>query len=385
MSHTLAGGTFAPMFARSSARAGTDLLACAAMTRVGRIVSCVAMVLALVLGLSRVSAAAPPLPSSLRVAVKQAPPFAVRGADGSWSGTSIELWRAIADELDLRYELHETSLDDMLAGVAEGRYDVAVAALTVTSEREEIMDFTHPFHTTGLAIAVSSQREPYWRGVLQTVFSLVFLKLIGALALIQLCVGTLVWMLERRANPEQFPNEVRRGVPTGFWWATVTMTTVGYGDKAPKSTLGRVVALVWMLASMVIIASVTATIASALTIERLDARISGPEDLHRFEVGVIAGTTGASFLREEKIVTHSYADAHAALDALSAREIDALVWDAPLLHAAMVEHPQWRIELVPGVFQRQDYAIAVGEGSPLREAINRVLPEKLREQELDAQ
>jgi polar amino acid transport system substrate-binding protein len=339
-----------------------------------------AIILLVSLNLASTAAAAPPPDPSepLIVAVKQAPPFAYRGPDGEWTGQSVELWRSIADELGLRYELRETTLDDMIGGVAEGRYHVAVAALTVTSEREQLVDFTHPFHTTGLAIAVSSKLDPYWRGVIGTVFSLAFLRLIGVLALIQLTVGTLVWLLERRSNAEQFPRDVKRGVPTGFWWATVTMTTVGYGDKAPKSSFGRAVALLWMLASMVIIASVTATIASSLTIERLDARIRGPEDLHRFEVGVIANTTGASYLTEQRAVTQSFDDTQAALAALTNGEIDALVWDAPLLRSAIAENPDLAIELVPGVFQRQDYAIAVGEGSELRERINRVLPEKLR-------
>ncbi len=322
-------------------------------------------------------------PETLTVAVKQAPPFAIKQPNGEWTGTSVALWREIAEELALDYELRETTLDDMLLGVAEGRYAAAVAALTVTSEREASVDFTHPFYTTGLAIAVSSEREPYWAGVLETVFSLVFVKLIATLALIQLAVGTVVWALERRANTEQFPDDPARGVPSGFWWATVTMTTVGYGDKAPKSALGRTVALIWMLASMIILASVTATIASSLTIERLDARLRGPEDLGRFEVGVIAQTTGAAFVRDENIVARSFADAEAALAALDEREIDALVWDAPLLRTAIAEQPELDIELVPGVFQRQDYAIAVGEGSPLREAINRVMPEKVRKIEFD--
>ena len=213
--------------------------------------------------------------------------------------------------------------------------------------------------------------------MLQTVLSRAFLQLIAALALIQLTVGTLVWFFERRAN-DQFPDDPARGVPTGFWWATVTMTTVGYGDKAPRTTMGRVIALVWMLASMVIIASVTATIASSLTVEKLEARIRGPEDLHRFEVGVITATTGATFLKEEKIVAREYADADAALAALVSGEIEALVWDAPLLREAIANDPTLPIEMVGGVFQRQDYAIAVGEGSELREAINRVLPAKVR-------
>jgi polar amino acid transport system substrate-binding protein len=338
-----------------------------------------ALVLALLLLLlawPRATMAAPEQP--LIVAVKDAPPFAYRTDDGEWTGQSIELWRAVADELNLRYTLHETTLDDMIAGVAEGRYQVAVAALTVTSERERVVDFTHPFHTTGLAIAVSNAREPYWQGVIGTVFSLAFLRLIAVLAVIQLAVGTLVWLIERRGNAEQFPREPKRGVPAGFWWATVTMTTVGYGDETPKSMLGRSVALMWMLASVIIIASVTATIASSLTIERLDKRIRGPEDLHRFEVGVIASTTANAYMDDKKAVIHSYEDSDTALAALLAGEIDALVWDAPLLRSMVAENPDLGIELVPGVFQRQDYAIAVGEGSELRERINRVLPEKLR-------
>ena len=104
--------------------------------------------------------------------------------------------------------------------------------------------------------------------------------------------------------------------------------------------------------------------------------------LHRFEVGVIRATTGESFLRDEKIVAREYASSDEALAALARGEIEALVWDAPLLRAVMDEQPELGIELVPGVFQRQDYAIAVGEGSPLREAINRALPNKIRGLEL---
>lgn len=351
---------------------------CRSAARAAGLATGLAASLALLLAGST-SSAAPPL----EVAVKSAPPFAVRDSDGRWSGTSIELWREIAAELELDYELRETSLDDMLSGVADGRYQVAVAALTVTAEREARVDFTHPFYTTGLAIAATRERRPYWRGVVDTVFSWAFLRLIGALAAIQLSVGAVVWLVERRRNPEQFPAAPGRGVPSGFWWATVTMTTVGYGDKAPKTALGRAVALAWMLASMIILASVTATIASSLTVERLDGRIRGPEDLHRFDVGVVASTSAETYMREHSIVSTSYADAPRAMKALREGEIDAFVWDAPLLRALMRRQGDGSVELVPGLFQRQDYAIAVGEGSDLREAINRVLPEKIRQRSLD--
>ena len=207
----------------------------------------------------------------LVIGTKEAPPFAFKREDGTWDGISFALMRRLSNDLGFDYRIEERTLDGLFTGLEEGQLDLSIAALTVTPEREERVDFTHPFYTTGLAIAVPKQREPAWRRVVETVVSPVFLQLIVALALIQLGVGSLVWALERRANPDQFPDQPTRGIASGFWWATVTMTTVGYGDKAPKSALGRAVALVWMLASMIILASVTATIASSLNFSAVSA------------------------------------------------------------------------------------------------------------------
>lgn len=344
----------------------------------------------LLLTTSATALAQPPEADELTVAIKVAPPFTLREGPPEgpavWKGPSVELWEDIARELDLHFHYRETTLDDMLDGVAERRYDVAVAALTVTADREERVDFTHPYYTTGLAIAVSREQTSPWVNVLGTVFSYDFLQVLVVIALIQLGVGTTVWLFERRSNPEQFPTDIAKGVANGFWWAAVTMATVGYGDKTPKTGPGRFVAMMWMLASMVILASVTAMIASSLTVERLESRLRGPDDLPRFRVGAIEATTGDRFLRSQAIPAASFVGAEEALDALVSGEIDALVWDEPLLRSAIERGPEvWgrQVEVVPGVFQRQDYAIAVGEGSPLREAINRVLPDKIADVQLE--
>ena len=69
--------------------------------------------------------------------VKEAPPFAIKQADNTWSGLSIELWQDIATDLQ-SYTWRELDLPGLLRGVADGSLDVAVAALTITPEREAV-------------------------------------------------------------------------------------------------------------------------------------------------------------------------------------------------------------------------------------------------------
>jgi voltage-gated potassium channel len=55
----------------------------------------------------------------------------------------------------------------------------------------------------------------------------------------------------------------------GIWWAVVTLCTVGYGDKFPVSTAGRLVALVLMISGIGLLSLVTATIASVFVEQKI--------------------------------------------------------------------------------------------------------------------
>src|SRR5262245_39754047 len=145
-----------------------------------------------------------PSAQKLIVGVKEAPPFAIKQADNTWTGLSIELWQAIATDLHLSYTWRELDLPGLLQGVADGSLDVGVAALTITPERERLFDFTQPCYITGLGIAVPARPESRRFAIVQRILSRPFLEIVVFLGLMLLGVGSLIWLCEHRHNAHQF-------------------------------------------------------------------------------------------------------------------------------------------------------------------------------------
>jgi voltage-gated potassium channel len=76
----------------------------------------------------------------------------------------------------------------------------------------------------------------------------------------------LVMLFEGHAKNSNIHN-----YPDALWWAIVTVTTVGYGDRYPVTTGGRAVAVVLMLVGIGLIGTLTATVASVFVKEHTDA------------------------------------------------------------------------------------------------------------------
>ncbi|HEY0791238.1 MAG TPA: transporter substrate-binding domain-containing protein [Chthoniobacterales bacterium] len=328
----------------------------------------------------------PALPrQELRVGVFPEPPFDILQADGSWTGLSVELWQQIATELGLTYAWQRTDRDGRFAGLTQGWLDVSVGPLTITARREQICDFTHAYFSTGLGMAVLAKKPlegilglgilqwSLWRSVAKIV-----LGLLAALTV----VACLVWICERRGNAEQFGHgNTWRGLGAAMWWAAVTMTTVGYGDLAPRTPRGRLVAILWMFTSLILVSTFTATMASILTAERLSGTIviHGPEDLRRLRVGALATGPSQEYLRTNHVSFEPLL-VDALFEALHQRKVDVIVLDEVLLrYQVRTRHPG-EFTVLPLRLDSELYAFALREGSPLREAINRVMLRKIHEQ-----
>ena len=312
----------------------------------------------------------------LVIGTKEAPPFAMKAPDGSWSGISIELWRRIASDLRLQYRFEETTLQGLIDGTASRTLDAAVAALTVTAERERRVDFTQPFYTTGLGIAVPNNAAFAWWQLLRSFLSLSFLGALVALVGITLAIGSLVWFVERHRT-EHFQGGVRTGLMSGVWWSALTLTQAGT-DKGPQTAAGRAVAVAWMAASVIVISIFTAGITSQLTTRQLQGVVHGLSDLRSVRVGTVGGTAALDYLTHARIEYDTYATPRDGLKALKAGTLDAFVYDRPLLGWLAKEGFGSSVQVLDITFDRQNYAIALPTGSALRAPINEVMIEAIR-------
>lgn len=322
-------------------------------------------------------------PRKLMVGTKEAPPFSLKDEKGRWTGISIDLWRQIAAELNLTYEFQELEQKQLLAGLADGSLDVVLENLTITPERLDEFDFTYPFYTTGLGIAVPLQenKKPVIAVIKQLFSSRDVLRVLIVILLILLIVGFLVWLFERKANSAHFGGNAVKGIGSGVWFAAVTMTTVGYGDLHPKTTGGRSVALIWMFIAVIFVSLFTATITSMLTANRLETSVRGLEDLKKELVGTLPDTTSESFLKKNLIAVQAYKSVPEGLAALMDGKIKAFLYDIPELRYRIRQQFPGKIEVLPQVYSQENYGIAFRNNSSLRKNLNRVLLQKIRQQE----
>jgi ABC-type amino acid transport substrate-binding protein len=312
----------------------------------------------------------------IRVVTKPVEPFSF-SEGGQLRGFSIDLWEAVAKEAGFQFEMQNVdTVPQMLEVLKTRQAEVAIAAISITAERHAIMDFSQPYYDSGLQILVSAtgERSGGLGGNLARQFwNWNTVKVLGLVFLVMFLISHAVWWFERRRNPEMYPEAYGAGVWESFWWTISMLCTGGCEAKGPMGVPARLVAILWMVVSIVLIAYFTAAVTTEMTVKSLAGDISGPGDLPGVKVGTLAGSTAETWLRNNKAKLSSYPDVSSAIAALNSGQIKAVVYDAPVLRYYLSKKVGTRLRLVGPIFEKQSYGIGLQQDSPLRVPINRAL------------
>jgi len=307
----------------------------------------------------------------LKVGVAGSSPFVVQGENGM-TGASVEIWRAVATELDVEYTLVPLpTVDALIDATATGSIAVGIGPISITANRAARVDFTQPYYEAHLAL-LGKPTTSVWKRV-RPFLSRAFGVAVGTLLLLLFVIGNLVWFAERRRNAAQFPTKYGSGVGEGMWFAIVTMTTTGYGDRFPITTAGRVVASVWMIFSTIAASSITAGIATALTVSSLDERDASINDLSGKRIAVVRGTAAARIAKRNRARISEWSTREDAIAAVERQQAEAILFDSPALQVWLDAHPSSDLELSILPLASQDYGFALPPGSELRRKIDRAV------------
>ena len=337
------------------------------------------LIAAMVLGLCFFFAASPARAQpaaeapTLQVYTKPIEPFSFE-RDGKALGFSIDLWERVANKIGVKYEIHWVkTVGNLIDALKSKQADIGVAAISITAEREALVDFSTPFYESGLAVLVKAKGQSATSVIAQALFTTTVLKFLLALLGILILVSHLIWYFERHANGDQFPKPYLRGVWESSWWAISTILSGGCDAKGPVVVVGRIVAAFWMLLCIIVITYFTAAITTIMTVNQLSSDIKGVSDLPGKQVATVKGSTAERYLQEHGMRVNAFDTIDDAYAALEKDKVVAVVYDQPILDYHVKMSGGSSMQVVGRLFQRQNYGIGLQQGSPYRKQINSAL------------
>jgi len=292
---------------------------------------------------------------------------------GSWGGFEVELWEKIAQNLNIEFEyVSEENFQTLLDKTEKGEYELAMAGISRTAERREKLDMSFLTLDSGLTILTRKITKLPVKELIINLFNSGLGTITLILFVVAFVVANIFWLIEKGQSVAE---GYGAGIFESFWWSIATFSTVGYGDIFPLTVLGKSFGILAIMVGLAVFGLYIANLSAALSAQRSRGEINGLEDLSYVRVGTKTGTSTLSFLSDSGITAKEYTDIKDAYKALLRKEIDAVVFDSPVLRHDMRTMLS-RTTLVGEIFARQTYAFIAPKGS--RELMDRINGEIIR-------
>ncbi len=307
--------------------------------------------------------------STLQIGYAGSEPFVISGNEAT--GIAPDIWKEIAFNAELDYTFKPyPSINEGIAAVQSGELDVLVGPITINSQRAEDISFSQPFFDTEMGILAPIMELTLWDRI-APLFSVNFLLAVLSFLLLLTFVGLIFWVVEGRNYPEEYGNKPSKGIGSGIWLALVTMTTVGYGDMAPKTTVGRIVIGSWMIVSLIMATSFIAGIATTLSLTgRTEKTITQLGQLDGKKVAVPNYTKMVDNFKAVGGIPVTVNNVEEGYRLLTDGKVDALVYDIVPLEYISNSSPRKDYKLSKRNINPQHYGFVFPLNSPLRHTVN---------------
>lgn len=309
----------------------------------------------------------------LSVVVSEMPPF-VMESKNKFAGFEIELWEMIAKEMQVDFDYSKHNFQELIPIVNKKEADIAFASITINEKREELIDFSHSTFNSGLHILLSKNRKNINFGnTIKTFFAegyKQFLKPLLILLGIILVLGTVLYVVERNNGSmslSYFP-----GILQATWIFMCSMLGLDGAlfVYSVSSWIGRLIVSLGQLISLAFLGLFIGELTAFITTKKFRLNIEGAKDLEGKNVATVQGTTSESMLKGFGAIVTPMITIEEAYKKLKSNQVDAVVFDAPILkYYALNGGSDWA-EITGEVFDKQEYGFVLQEGSALRKDVN---------------
>ncbi len=263
---------------------------------------------------------------ALKVVVKPFPPNVIINQNGKPHGFDIEAWEYIAQDLSLDFDYHVVDeFKLILPGIEDTLYDIGIAGITIRSDREERIDFSHAYMSSGLSIITLKTDHGFiptaWRMILR-----IWRPFLVLAIYLFLCSILIYWA---EYGNKSFDDKFKKGMGQAVYFTNTVTSSTGFGDFVPKTPIGRTIACCMMWIGIgIIFPYMTAVMNDVLNYE--DPQ-TNKEWLKGKRIATVESSSSENTLYEMGIKTSLYKNIKECQTALDDNTVDGIVFDMPVV------------------------------------------------------
>ncbi|XP_017566057.1 glutamate receptor ionotropic, delta-1 isoform X1 [Pygocentrus nattereri] len=345
----------------------------------------------------------------------------ILGQPKKYKGFSIDVLDALAKILGFKYDIYQVadskygsqlpngSWNGMIGELINKRADLAVSAITITPERENVVDFSKRYLDYSVGILM---RKPEEKINIFSLFAPFDLAVWACIAAAIPVVGVLIFLLTRMQSlrsqnppgPHQ-PPSMSSSLHSAIWIVYGAFMQQG-GDSVVGSVALRIVMGSWWLFTLIVCSSYTANLAAYLTVSRMDNTIRTFQDLARqmdLDYGTVRDSAVYDYFRAKGTnpleQDSTYAELWRTISKNNGQDYSvsspsegirkakkgpyAFLWDMAVVEYAALTDDDCTVTVSGNSMSSKGYGIAMQHGSPYRDLFSQKILELQEKGDLD--
>lgn len=295
-------------------------------------------------------------------------PFTVSNTK-AFSGISVDLWKMIANNENLRYKyvlVTNDNIDGAIQKLVRGDLDVLLGPISITADRNKLINFSYPYflNEVGLIEPKSSTNVGRFGAILLGILKSPLFIFWLFLFIVHIHV---YWLTEKKHIPD-CPNRYIHGISYILWSHLLQKSS----RELPHTSWGKWISLIWVAGTGILVTSILATITSKVTVALVTspAHFKKASDLQNQLVAVVQGTNSVEEAEKYGARVVQTKDLDQAVELLAEKKVAAVVEDYILARNFLAVHSYPQLQVGSFILSNDQFSIALRKNTILLDKIN---------------